>query len=72
MSLGMYVESCGSLHVPLPGLLFYLIIYVELGQEGLEITLVLDEHKSSLEVLSEGHILVDISLAWCLSYSYTD
>ena len=38
-------------------------------QEGLEISLVLDLHKTILEVLSEGQILVAASLAWWLRAS---
>ena len=30
----------------------------------MDITLVLDDHKSSLEVLSEDQILVEVPLAW--------
>ena len=44
-------------------------INVELGQETLEIALVLDGQKSSIEVLSEVQLLVDVSLTWWLSAS---
>ena len=42
MALGMNFDSCSSLRAFVPGLLVFLNIYVELGQEGLYITLVLD------------------------------
>ena len=71
MALGMHSDSCGSLRAPVPGLLVSLIIQVELVQEGLEITLVLDDQKSSLEFLSEGQISVTASLTWWLSSSST-
>ena len=69
MALGIHFENCGDLRAHVPGLLFYLGIDVELGQEGLDITLVLDGQKSTPEVLSEGQILVDFSLDWWLSNS---
>ena len=52
MNLGMHFDNCGSLCAPVPGLLVSLGIYVELGQEVLDITLVIDGHKASLEVIS--------------------
>ena len=65
----MHVDSCGILRAPVPGLIVSLGIDVELEQEGLDIYLVLDGQKSSLEFLSYGQLLVAVSLAWCLSYS---
>ena len=62
MALGMHFGSCVSLRAPVPGLIVSLGIYVELGQEGLGITLVLDAQKSSFEVISYGKLLVDVSL----------
>ena len=49
----MYVDNCGSICAPVPGLLVSLGIDVELGQEGLDIILVLDVQKARIEVLSE-------------------
>ena len=63
----MYVDNCGSICAPVPGLLVSLGIDVELGQEGLDNNLVIYGQKSILEVLSEGQILVVVSLTWCLS-----
>ena len=63
----MYFNKCGSLHAPVPGLLVSLGIYVKLVQEGLGITLVLDGHKSILEVLSESQLLFSAPLTWFLS-----
>ena len=60
MALGMNFRNCVSLLAPVPGLLVYLGIDVKLGQEGLDIILVIDVQKASLEVLSEGQILVAI------------
>ena len=64
VALGMHFENFGSLRAPVPGLLVSMGIYVELGQEGLGITLVLDGQKASLEVLGEGQIIVAVSLTW--------
>ena len=72
MDLGVHFGSFGSLRAPIPGLLIYLGIYVELGQENLDITLVLDVQKTRLELISEGQILVAVSLACWISASYTD
>ena len=72
MALGVHFENCGSLCDHFPGLLFFLVIYVKLGKEGLGITLVLDVYKSSLEVLSEGQIIVSVYLVLWISYSSTD
>ena len=71
MSLEMHFENCGSLCAHLLGLIVSLYIYVELGKEGLDITLVLGGHNISIEVLIEGHLLVSVSLDWCISASYT-
>ena len=65
----MHFENVGSLRAPFLGLLVSLVIYVELVQEGLDITLVLCGHKAILEALSEVHLLVDVPLYWCLSAS---
>ena len=72
MALGTKSENGGSLCAPLPGLLVSVGIDVDLVQEVLKITLVLDVQKTSLELLSEVQLLVDVSLAWWLSASYTD
>ena len=53
VALGIHFDNCGSLHAPAPGLLVYLCVYVGLGQEGLDITLVFDGQKARL-MLSEG------------------
>ena len=50
-TLEIQFDNCGSIHEPVPGLLVSQDIDVELGQEGLDTTLALDGHKSSLEVL---------------------
>ena len=71
MELGINFNNCGSLHAPVPGLPIYLDIDVEFGQEGLDITLVIGGQKASLEVLSEGQLLVSISFSWWLSASST-
>ena len=65
----MHFDNFGILCAPIPGVLIYLGIVVELIQEGFDIALVLDGHKARLEVLSEGQILVAVSLAWYLSAS---
>ena len=71
LAMGMYFGNCGSLCDPFPGIIVYVGIYVELGQKGLDITLNLYGHKTSLEVLSKGNLLVYVSLTWCLRASYT-
>ena len=65
----MNFESFGSLCSSFLGLLISLGIDVELGQEILDITLLLNNHKSGLEFLIESPLLVAISLAWWLSAS---
>ena len=69
VDLEMHFDNGGSLRSPVPDLLVSMGIDVELGQEGLDITLVLDVQKSSIEVLSKSQILVAASLTWCLSDS---
>ena len=64
-------ENFGGFGAPVPGLIVSLGSYVDLGQKGLDITLNLYGHKTSLEVLSKGHLLVYVSLTWCLRASYT-
>ena len=70
VDLDMNFDICGSIRAPVTGLIASIGIGVELVQDVLDITLVLDNQKASLEVLSEGQLLVDISLAWYLSASY--
>ena len=72
MDLGVHFGGFVSLRDPIPGLLIYLGIYVELGQENLDITLVLDVQKTRLELISEGQILVAVPLACWISASSTD
>ena len=54
VALALHFDSCGIIYAPVLVLLVSLGIDVELGQEGLDIALVLDGQKSSREVLSEG------------------
>ena len=65
----MHFENCSSIYTHVPVLLVSLVIDVELVQEGLDITLILYGQKDSLELLSEGHIIVASSLAYCISAS---
>ena len=60
----MYFDNCGGLHDPVPGLLVSLGIDIELAKEVLDMNLVIDYQNSSLEALSEGQILVSVSLTW--------
>ena len=46
------------------GLLVSLGIYVALRQEVLGIALFIDGYKAIIEVLSEGQLLLYVSLAW--------
>ena len=71
VALGVHFEKCGSLRAPVPGLLFSLGVYVELVQEGLDITLVLDVQKAILEVPNESQLLFAASLSWWISASST-
>ena len=66
----MHFDNCGNLCAPVTFIKFPLGIYVELGQEGLEITFVLDKQNSRIEVFSEGQFLVAVSFAQCLSDTY--
>ena len=61
--MGVHFEIFVSLCAPVPGLLVSLGIDIELGQKGLDIALILDGWKASLEVLGESQLLVDVSLA---------
>ena len=63
------LENDCILRAPVPVLLVSLCIDVELGQEVLDINLVLDGQKAILEVLSEVQLLVAVSLTWCISTS---
>ena len=63
------MTNFGNLRAPFLGLLVSLVICVELVQEVFNITLVLDVQKVSLEFLSEGQLLVAVSLARWLSAS---
>ena len=67
VALGIHIEKLSSLCAPVPVLFFSLFKYVKLVQEGLDTTFVLDTQKYILEVLSEGNIVVAVSLAWCIS-----
>ena len=71
MALGMNFDNCSSLHDLVPGLKFSMRIYVELEQEGLDTTLVLDGQKARLEIIREGKNLVYVSFNWWLSTSST-
>ena len=41
MALGIHFEIFGSLYAPVPGLIVSLVIFVELGEEGLDIDCIL-------------------------------
>ena len=49
----MYFERFGCICYPVPGLLIYLGINVELGQEGFHVALILDGHDASFKILVE-------------------
>ena len=69
MDLWIQFNSIGSLYAPVPGLLVYPCIDVELGEEVLDISLILYRYKASLEVFGEVQLLFAISLACWLSSS---
>ena len=71
MALGAHFENWGSLRSPVLCILVSLGIYVELVHEVLDVTLLLDGQKFILEFLSDGLILVSVSLYWWLSASST-
>ena len=54
--------SFGSLRDPVLGLLVPLEIWVELGQEGLGIILVLGRQNPIIELISEDQFILSISL----------
>ena len=56
----MNLDCFGSIHAPLPKLITSLVILVELVHEVLNITLVLDGLEASVEVLSQGQLLIDV------------
>ena len=60
MVLWIHFDICGSLRALFPGLFVYLGIDFEFGKELLDTTLVLDDHKASLEILSEDQIIVSV------------
>ena len=60
MYMGMNLDCCDSIHAPVPNLLVSLGIYVDLGHEVLDITLVLDGQDNSLEGLSQGRLTIDV------------
>ena len=72
MALGMHFENCGSICEPVTRLIISLGSNVDMGQEGLDITLVLDGKNTSLQVLSAGQILVAVYLYWWINASSTD
>ena len=47
VDLGIHFENCGSIYEPVLGLILSLDIDGELGQEGLDITLVVDSQNTS-------------------------
>ena len=63
MALVMHFDSCGILRAPVLGPIFSLGIYIELVHEGFDIILVIDGQKVSLEVLSDGQLLVAVYIA---------
>ena len=65
----MHFDRFGCLWAPVLGLLIYLGIYVELGQEGLHVILILDGHKADFKILGEIYLLL-VSLAWMSSISF--
>ena len=69
MALGMHFDNFGHLCDFFPGLVVYLGIYVELGEEFLDIYLILDVYKARLEFLGEGRLIVAVYLAWWISDS---
>ena len=71
MALGIQFDIFGYLCAPVLGLLVSLGVYFKLGQEGLDITLILDGYHASLEFLGKGQLFVAVSLTWCLSASYS-
>ena len=68
MALRMHFENCVSFRVPFLGLLVSMGIDVKLGQEGLDITLILDGQNTSIEVLSEDQLLFFCCLHRLVAY----
>ena len=58
--MGINLDYFGSFHSPVPGLITSLVILVELGHDGLDITLFLDGLEASVEVLSQVQLLIDV------------
>ena len=72
MALGTHFDNCASICEPVTRLIISLGSNVDMGQEGLDITLVLDGKNTSLQVLSAGQILVAVYLYWWINASSTD
>ena len=62
VDLGMNFDNCGSIRAPFHRVLVSVGIEVELGKGGLHISLLRDGHNVRIEFLSEGQLLVSISL----------
>ena len=65
------LQACCRTWLVIPGPGLCLGIYVELLQKVLDIALILDGQKASLEVLRKVHIIASVSLNWWLSASST-
>ena len=58
MVFGIHFDCCGSLRDPVPGLLFSLGIYVELGHEVLDLVLVLGGQEARIKLPSQGQLII--------------
>ena len=59
----MHFVRFGCLCAPVPCLLVYVGIGVELGKEGLHVILILDGHEAILKILGDIYLLL-VSLLW--------
>ena len=66
MDTGLHFDYYCSLRAPVPGLICFLGIYIELGNEGLNIVLIFDDQEASIGFLGKGSFILalcDLSLA---------
>ena len=59
---GMHFDRLGNLCFPVLGLIFYLVIDIELLQEGLHVVLILDGNEAGFKILGDIYFLL-VSLA---------
>ena len=62
-ALGVHFYRFGFICAPVPVIIVYLGIYVEVGQEGLRVILIIDVHEAGFKILDNVYLIL-VSLAW--------